>query len=214
MVCFDNSFILVKMVSMYNDVCTRQISLMMKIIIIICFTFIFEKDQNLNFFISLASKCVLDATPVSLVRSGVVKWKQHWQDFPFSCPSLLICLNWNLENHVTIFFLFFHAVAIIENLGNNLWKCFHYNLLWWKKIAKKKKKRFEKKELTKWRFLIWSEIGETNGLLFIPSTVLYLIITYTQCEILSKWEKNKIVTIFLSIYFLSHLDFDFSLVAF
>ncbi len=77
MVCFDNSFILVKMVSMYNDVCTRQISLMMKIIIIICFTFIFEKDQNLNFFISLASKCVLNATPVSLVRSGVIKWKQH-----------------------------------------------------------------------------------------------------------------------------------------
>jgi len=54
--CFNNFFILVKMVYMYNDVCTRQISLMMKIIIIIiiiCFTFIFEKDQNLNFFISL-----------------------------------------------------------------------------------------------------------------------------------------------------------------
>jgi len=80
MVCFDNSFILVKMVSMYNDVCTRQISLIMKIIIIIiiiCFTFIFEKDQNLIFFISLGSKCVLNATPVSLVRSGVVKWKLH-----------------------------------------------------------------------------------------------------------------------------------------
>jgi hypothetical protein len=73
MVCFDNSFILVKMVSMYNDVCTRQISLMMKviiiiiIIIIICFTFIFEKDQNLNFFISLGSKCVLNATLLFLL---------------------------------------------------------------------------------------------------------------------------------------------------
>jgi hypothetical protein len=93
-------------------------------------------------------------------------------------------------------FWFFHAVAIIDNLGNNLWKCFHYNLLWWKKVAPKKK-RCEKKELAKWRFLTWSEIGETNGLLFIPSTVLYLIITYTQCEILSKWEEKKIVTIFL-----------------
>jgi len=54
--CFNNFFILVKMVYMYNDVCTRQISLMMKVIIIItiiCFIFIFEKDQNLNFFISL-----------------------------------------------------------------------------------------------------------------------------------------------------------------
>jgi hypothetical protein len=77
-----------------------------------------------------------------------------------------------------------------------------------------KKKRCEKKELAKWRFLIWSEIGETNGLLFIPSTVLYLIITYTQCEILSKWEEKKLSQYSFKFIFLSHLDFDFSLVAF
>jgi hypothetical protein len=81
-------------------------------------------------------------------------------------------------------FLFFHAVAIIDNLGNNLWKCFPLM-----KEDSPKEKRCEKKELAKWRLWIWSEIGETNGLLFIPSTVLYLIITYIQCEILSKWEK-------------------------
>jgi hypothetical protein len=102
--CFNNFFILVKTVSMYNDVCTRQISLMMKVIIIItiiCFTFIFEKDQKLNFFISLVPNVCSMLLFSFSCEERVVKWKAHWQDFPFSCPSLKLG-----ESFDNIFFVF------------------------------------------------------------------------------------------------------------
>jgi len=116
-----------------------------------------EKDQNLNFFIFLVFNiCAQCYASLSLVGRGVVKWKPHWQAFPFSCLPVDM-LKLKLGDCLSTFLLFFHFVAIIDNLGNNLWKCFHYNSLWWKKIAKN---NCDKKELMKWRFL-QSEKGET-----------------------------------------------------
>ncbi len=142
-----------------------------------------EKDQNLNFFIFLVFKiCAQCYASLSLVGRGVVKWKPHWQAFPFSClpvDMLKLKLGELFDNILVVF----HFAAIIDNLSM---KMLSLQLTLMKEDSKKhlwQKGVTEMKIVAKWE-------RRNNGLsLVIPSIFLCLIITYIQCEISLKWEE-------------------------
>ncbi len=89
-----------------------------------------EKDQNLNFFIPLVAKIWAHCyASLALVGRGVVKWRPHWQAFPFSCLPVDMLKLKVRELFDNILVVFFHFVAIIDNSGNNRWKLIHVEKL-------------------------------------------------------------------------------------
>jgi hypothetical protein len=155
-----------------------------------------EKDQNLNLFIPLVSKiCAHCYASLSLVGRGVVKWRPHWQAFPFSClpvGMLKLKLGELFDN--------IHFVAIIDNLGNNWWRPFHVDKLQLALMEEDSKKQLQQKGVNEVKiFAKWDR--RNNGLsLFIPSIFLMFNNNLHPVWDFTKMKKNKkenIVTIFL-----------------
>ncbi len=135
-----------------------------------------EKDQNLNLFIPLVSKiCAHCYASLSLVGRGVVKWRPHWQAFPFSClPVDMLKLKLGeLFDNIFVVFSF----------------CCHHWRLRESSMEEDSKKQLQQKGVNEVKIIAKRDRRNNRQSLFIPSKKLCLIITYIQCEISLKWEK-------------------------